>query len=123
MSGGQINKDETIAGMAARMNELKEKEKPGYIEKVVEVPHFSIGERIVEVPEVIVKEIIKQVPKVEIQYVDKKVAKKVVHFAMSDDVHDVQEFKSKPVRTFAEEYEAAFPGSIRQEAAEEEFRQ
>merc|ERR1712039_790227 len=29
MSGGQINKDETVAGWVARMNELKEKECPG----------------------------------------------------------------------------------------------
>lgn len=32
MSGGQINKDETIVGMVARMNELKEKENPGCLE-------------------------------------------------------------------------------------------
>merc|ERR1712070_984097 len=29
MSGGQINKDEQVAGWVARMNELKEKETPG----------------------------------------------------------------------------------------------
>merc|ERR1712151_298374 len=29
MSGGQINKDEQVAGWVARMNELKEKESPG----------------------------------------------------------------------------------------------
>merc|ERR1719478_390785 len=29
MSGGQINKEETIAGWVKRMNELKEKENPG----------------------------------------------------------------------------------------------
>merc|ERR1712070_49972 len=32
MSGGQINKDEAIVGMVARMNELKEKENPGCLE-------------------------------------------------------------------------------------------
>jgi len=32
MSGGQINKDEAITGMVARMNELKEKENPGCLE-------------------------------------------------------------------------------------------
>merc|ERR1712127_186244 len=32
MSGGQINKDESIVGMVARMNELKEKENPGCLE-------------------------------------------------------------------------------------------
>lgn len=32
MSGGQINKDETIVGMVARMNELKEKENPGCLD-------------------------------------------------------------------------------------------
>ena len=32
MSGGQINKDEAIVGMVARMNELKEKENPGCLD-------------------------------------------------------------------------------------------
>lgn len=32
MSGGQINKDESIVAMVARMNELKEKENPGCLE-------------------------------------------------------------------------------------------
>jgi len=32
MSGGQINKDESIVGMVARMNELKEKENPGCLD-------------------------------------------------------------------------------------------
>jgi len=32
MSGGQINKDEAITAMVARMNELKEKENPGCLE-------------------------------------------------------------------------------------------
>merc|ERR1711865_1279285 len=32
MSGGQINKDEAITTMVARMNELKEKENPGCLE-------------------------------------------------------------------------------------------
>jgi len=32
MSGGQINKDESITAMVARMNELKEKENPGCLE-------------------------------------------------------------------------------------------
>merc|ERR1719478_1475676 len=31
MSGGQINKEETIAGWVKRMNELKEKENPGIL--------------------------------------------------------------------------------------------
>merc|ERR1711988_797135 len=32
MSGGQINKEESIVAMVARMNELKEKENPGCLE-------------------------------------------------------------------------------------------
>merc|ERR1739847_75091 len=32
MSGGQINKDESIVAMVTRMNELKEKENPGFLE-------------------------------------------------------------------------------------------
>lgn len=32
MSGGQINKDESVVAMVARMNELKEKENPGCLE-------------------------------------------------------------------------------------------
>merc|ERR1712100_527752 len=36
MSGGQINKDEQVAGWVARMNELKEKENPGCLQAAKE---------------------------------------------------------------------------------------
>jgi len=46
MSGGQINKDEGIAGMVKRMNELKEKENPGALASQKEDKKAAKGKKL-----------------------------------------------------------------------------